>query len=169
MICIETEGDSNASVTRVSDGSNFDVYSPFKYTIKYASRIKYLEKDLFETEDSQTGDEPTISRIIERSDDFVTEEMKEYFEMEDRDQYINIDFKDISMNPAILNEKAKYILRYDQPRYSVSVDSELTEKRNTLWLDAAEAGIQAGYKDLETEPQDLRDQGTLRGSNEDDP
>jgi hypothetical protein len=155
--CIESYGCSNAKVTRLKDQSNFNITSPFKYDMRFSKSLKFLEQDNFDEESDNFGDNLTVSRYIQKQDDFATSEFREYFNPE-REGFLNIPYNEISMNPAALKKGAKYVLRFEEPRYTTDVDPNL--------LDAIGVGIQEALSDEnEKSETDQSDQSNsnLRG------
>lgn len=157
IMILESEGDSNACLTRINDGANFDVYSPFKYTVKFKKSIKLLQKDTFDTEGPSHGDIFTTTRILKDESDFITTDMKEYF-IEDRKTYFNANYETISIDPANFKKSCKYLLNYDQPNYSTVLDPDRVKaKIDNVLMDGINAGIN---KALETETKMTSDLDT---------
>ena len=128
---LETIGDRRASITRQSDGANFDCVGPFRFTTTFNTSLKYLAEDINDNE------KPIFSKFVKNDSDFTDTELREHFQA-DREPRIHVAYEEIHVDRNTKNKIKPYILRYDEPRMVQLIDPKLTEVYNEL----KDAGLQ---------------------------
>lgn len=138
FVLLEARGDGRASAVRLKDGANFDIVSPFRYTMRFSKNFSYLSNDDFHSEARQ----PTVSSFVKNDSDFQDEDLYNYFQS-DREPRINIDYDKINVNRGVATKKTtsySYSLRYDEPRLVQFIDPKLAELKQEL--------LEKGLKDI---------------------
>ena len=117
-LVVDCQGDPRSSITRQSDGANFDGSSPGRYDYRFNHEIVFLKE-----QDSMSLDQSeklTVTKFPSRSDSFESDRLGKFFKSsaDDRPDKINVDFSEVDVN--VLSDgdssQASYKLRYSEAR-----------------------------------------------------
>lgn len=123
---VESEGDPRASITRSSDGQNFNGTSPGRFNYSFKKTLKFIKEN-------PSGIEKfSVREFIKNDDDFQDSAISEYFSP-NRASKINVDFSTLNTN-RIENSNLPYQLRFGEGRLTVYMDPALRS-----WIAKVEA------------------------------
>ena len=134
-LIIDCQGDPRASITRLSDGANFDGSSPGRYDYRFNHEIVFLKE-----QDSMSLDQSeklTVTKFPGRSDSFESNSLGKFFNSsaDERPDKINVDFSEVDVNVIsdANSSLVPYKLRYSEARlvtYRQSFSSPLDQDIN---------------------------------------
>lgn len=136
---IDCQGDPRASMTRLSDGANFDGSSPGRYDYRFFHEISFLREQYGINSDQ--SEKPTITQFPNKSDSFESDRLGKFFNssVDNRSDKINVDFSDVDVNVVSPGESTSspYKLRYSesrlvayQPSFSNPMDTSINLDNN---------------------------------------
>jgi hypothetical protein len=157
-LVVDCQGDPRSSITRLSDGANFDGSSPGRYDYRFNHEIVFLKE-----QDSMSSDQSeklTVTKFPGRSDSFESDRLGKFFKSsaDERHDKINVDFTEVDVN--ILQDansaQVPYKLRYSEARlvtYRQSFSNPLDQDIN---LDNKKSSVSNSTSDpLEVLEQDI--------------
>jgi len=151
IFVIETSGDPRASITRTSDGQNFDGSSPGRIDYSFERKLRFVKR---EYSDYGSGNERLTTRQYAQSDDDFEDPKLQKFFQPDREEKINAVYSSVNVN-RVEDSTIPYQLRYGEARLSVYLEP---------WVKIANEVLNNKEETAETIFEEHSDPINIRGS-----
>ena len=136
---LQAEGDPRCSITRTSDGMNFNGSGPGRFNVNFSKELKFV------TDPENAKEVLTVREFINKDEDFMDPEFQSYF-TPDRQDKVNVDWSSLNVNRVVDNDQP-YQVRYGEGRLTVYLDPSIINGLNKFKLDDFEGEVSTDSTD----------------------